>query len=233
MEDKNELSDIVLEKGGDKKGNAKKIILLVAVLIVVFLVVLIAMKLINKPAEDTKEALTLPPAPITATTQEPKQEQLFEQVPIKKEEDSFEKVVQKLKEQEQSDEIAKPTPPKPPVEEIKKEQSPKLEEIVKEINEPAPTPKIAPEETKPTQQAVSNNLYIQVGATLKNQPSKKFLEQIKEAGYTHTLYRVQVGDKTATKILVGPFKDRSEANEHMPKIKQSINKEAFLYRVKN
>lgn len=78
-----------------------------------------------------------------------------------------------------------------------------------------------------------NNLYIQVGATLKQNPSDKFLKSIEDAGYKYTLHRVKVGDKTATKILVGPYKDRTEANTQMPTIKQKINKEAFLYRVKD
>ena len=43
MEDKNELSDIVLEKEDDKSQKAKRILLIVAVLIVVFLITIVIM----------------------------------------------------------------------------------------------------------------------------------------------------------------------------------------------
>ena len=134
MEDKNELSDIVLEKNdGNKSQNFKRILVGAAVLVLVFLVVLIVMRALNKPQTPTTDSrLVLPPEPSAKVvkTDEPKDDQLFKQVPIIEEEskkESFEDMVKKLKEKEikrteVKEEVVEPVkePTKKIVQEVKK-----------------------------------------------------------------------------------------------------------------
>ena len=81
MENRNELSDIVLEKGDNKTLKIKRILILVAFLILVFLVALASMKVANNDQNKETSKLILPPEP-TQETQIPKDDQLFKQVPI-------------------------------------------------------------------------------------------------------------------------------------------------------
>jgi len=102
MENRNELSDIVLEKGDSKTLKMKRILILVAFLILVFLIALASMKLMNKDQSKDASKLILPPEP-TQETQIPKDDQLFKQVPIIEEnpkKESFEDMIKTLKEKE-------------------------------------------------------------------------------------------------------------------------------------
>ena len=116
MENRNELSDIVLEKGDNKTLKMKRILILVAFLILVFLVALASMKVANKDQGKDASKLILPPEP-TQETQVPKDDQLFKQVPIIEEnpkKESFEDMIKTLKEKEaQKQEEAKGTEVKP------------------------------------------------------------------------------------------------------------------------
>ena len=68
---RNELSDIVLEKGDHKTVKVKRILILAAFLILVFLVALASMKMMNKDNGKDTSKLILPPEP-TQETQLPK-----------------------------------------------------------------------------------------------------------------------------------------------------------------
>ena len=104
MEDKNELSDIVLEKEDDKSQKAKRILLIVAVLIVVFLITIVIMKVTNDSKSANTPKLTLPPEPITKSidTQVKQEDALFKKVDIEEadedKKESFEEMVKSLKE---------------------------------------------------------------------------------------------------------------------------------------
>ena len=67
MENRNELSDIVLEKGDNKTLKLKRILILVAFLILVFLVALASMKMMNKEPSKETSKLILPPEPSAQT----------------------------------------------------------------------------------------------------------------------------------------------------------------------
>ena len=60
---RNELSDIVLEKGDHKTVKVKRILILTAFLILVFLVALASMKMMNKDNGKDTSKLILPPEP--------------------------------------------------------------------------------------------------------------------------------------------------------------------------
>jgi len=104
MEEKNELSDIILEKDDNKSMKVKRILIIVALMILVFLVVLVVMKVVNKPDPRTETTkLVLPPQPTSQQVEPKKEDDLFKQVPIVEEEnkkESFEEMVKSLKEKE-------------------------------------------------------------------------------------------------------------------------------------
>ncbi len=238
MEDKNELSDIVLEKDDNKSMKAKRILIIVALLIVVFLVVLVVMRVVNKPVEQNNTTkLILPPNPTQKVVETKKEDDLFKQVPIVEEEDkkeSFEEMVKSLK----AKEIEKQENLIPQVEETKKViETVKVQEKPKQIT----SPKITKPAVKPSQVKAPSNIssslattgvYIQVGATSRATPDKKFLAKLASKSYEYRLLPIDVKGTKVTKILIGPFNTTTNAKAKLSDIKTNINKDAFIYRVK-
>ncbi len=255
MEDKNELSDIILEKESSSVLKTKRILIIVATLILIFLIVLVSMKLINKPSNNNdRKNIHLPPEPTNTVTKDVKDDQLFKQVPIieekstdKKEKESFEDMVKSLKEKEVKKEKTLRESSKNNIEkEITKNVKETKEKIKQEIkNVVAPvkkeektkavtkekTTKMETRKASPVAQA-KKGIYIQVGATSRLKPDKKFLAKIKKSGYNYALLPIVVNGQKVTKILVGPFKSRTDIKSNLPKVKKEINKDAFIYRVK-
>jgi DedD protein len=243
MEDKNELSDIVLEKDDNKAVKTKRILVIVALLILVFLLVLVVMRVINKPeATNTQSKLVLPPEPVVKEVDTKNDDQLFKQVPIIEEEaskkESFEEMVRSLKEKEINKQTTIPEETQTQVKETVKEELPKVtqkapvEQIVqpaveKKAAEIVPQPKVQVKSTEAT-----SGIYVQVGATSKLTPSKKFLDTIASQNYEYKLLPITVKDTKVTKILIGPFANTEDAKKALANIKTSINKDAFIYRVK-
>jgi len=245
MENRNELSDIVLEKGDGKTLKMKRILILVAFLILVFLVALASMKVANKGEKDTSK-LILPPEP-TQETQIPKDDQLFKQVPIIEEnpkKESFEDMIKTLKEKEaQKQEEAKGADSKAkettaPVTAPIKEAAPAKvkEEPKKEAAKPQQmlrstevSPSGAPSATSSGN--VTPGIYVQVGA-VATAPDAKQLSDIKSKGFDCKQYSTVVNGNKVVKLLIGPYATSAEAESALSLIRSSVNKNAFIYRVK-
>jgi DedD protein len=76
---------------------------------------------------------------------------------------------------------------------------------------------------------VSNEkYYIQVGS-FSQQPSGKFLGVIKNSGFNYTVLSLPNGMK---KLLIGPYPSRQAVDKALPKVRDRINKGAFVYKVK-
>ncbi|WP_457564705.1 SPOR domain-containing protein [Caminibacter sp.] len=91
--------------------------------------------------------------------------------------------------------------------------------------------------TKYTKKTVNGNYYIQVAALLKYaKPNKKFLALIKKNGFDYRFYVTYInknGEKIkVTKVLIGPFKSRTEAKKSLNIVKQKITQNAFVFKVK-
>jgi DedD protein len=71
--------------------------------------------------------------------------------------------------------------------------------------------------------------YIQVGAFTKY-PDKKLLSKLKINGYRVTMHKMEIKGKMYTKVLIGSYKSKAEANSNLPYIKQRINKSAYILR---
>jgi DedD protein len=74
--------------------------------------------------------------------------------------------------------------------------------------------------------------FIQVGATSKSFPDKRFLTKIKGAGFDYIVHGVNVKGKQIKKVLVGPYSSKSGALNALPAVKANINPSAYIYRLK-
>lgn len=103
MEEKDEFSDILLERDSENKASKlKKIMFIVGIFVFLFIVVLLVMRFFYK--SDNSSRIVLPPEnkPVKVE-KKAKEDPLFKQVPIIEEDskkESFEEMVKKLKEKE-------------------------------------------------------------------------------------------------------------------------------------
>ena len=238
MENRNELSDIVLEKGDSKTLKLKRILILVAFLILVFLVALASIKMMNKEPSKETSKLILPPEPSAQEAPVTKDDQLFKQVPIIEEnpkKEGFEEMIKTLKEKEaQKQEEAKvkesATQTTAPIKsETPKvtETKPKEESVKKEVAKPKEAP--APVSQQST--SADAGIYIQIGA-VATAPEQKVLNDIKSKGFEYRLYKTIVNGNNVTKILIGPYAKSEDAQNALISVRASINKNAFIYRIK-
>lgn len=244
MEDKNELSDIILEEKEDNKMmKVKRILIIAALLTLIFLVILVVMKVLNKPEsqEDTTK-LVLPPEPQVKQVEPTEDDNLFKQVPIIEEDskkESFEEMVKSLKEKEikkqdennqtaQANTQAEQESPQ----EVTQTQETAPKTTTENTQETKNNEQTAQKPTQPENTDATPGYYIQVAATTKASPDKNYLGEITKKNYTYRLLPIEVNGNKVTKILVGPYDSSAKANEALNGVKNSINKNAFLYRVK-
>ena len=104
----------------------------------------------------------------------------------------------------------------------------------------APVRKVAP--TVVQREVISNfpvtkipsisGYFIQVGATAKSFPDKRFLTKIKRAGFDYIVHGVTIKGKHIKKVLVGPYSTRDGAKNALGGVKANINPSAYIYRIK-
>ena len=215
MEEKNELNDIILNKGGSASGN-KKIILAVATLGVILIIVVMLMNALTSKGTDNLPQAILPPEPqqqATAAVDEP----LFEEVEVLEEESknntNLDEIAARLKE-ESREEVQKEVVSIPVVEKPK---------AVAKVTKP----KVVT--TKVTTSEVS--YYIQVGSFSKYVPNKKFLKSITDLGYQYKFHKVVKNSKTLNKVLVGPFDGATKAKDARRVLRAKIEPGAFLIKL--
>jgi len=126
-------------------------------------------------------------------------------------------------------------------EEMRKEEAKKAEikkaEMKKKAAEaakPVPTPIIEKAKVRPTgkpvnvpaaKPATSQTYYIQVGS-FKQTPSSRFLSIIKNSGFN---YKITSPTSSGTKkLLIGPYKDRKSVDTALVRVRDRINKSAFV-----
>jgi len=143
-------------------------------------------------------------------------------------------------------EVPAPTPPEPevikpptPVVETTPEPETKsvtIDDTYEQTPEPIETKKVeAPKVVvpvvaeKPVKKApvkvASGSYYIQVGAFSKT-PSKRFLSVITNSGFTYKI--TSANSRGSKKLLVGPYPDKKSANVALVRVKDRINKSAFV-----
>ncbi|MCK9491066.1 MAG: SPOR domain-containing protein [Sulfurimonas sp.] len=215
MNEKNELNDIILNRGSSASSN-KKIILAVATLGVILIIVVMLMSTLTPDAkENLPQPIPLPQEEIS-TVEKPQEEPLFEEVEVIQEnsDDNLDQIAQRLKQQSQeSKEAIKPVEPKKEEAKVAPKVEPKVQKETK-----AQTPVSSTE----------NAYYVQVGSFSKYAPNKKFLDSILAQGYRYKFHKVAKGSTVLNKVLVGPFYTEKEARAALRTIRSNIEAGAFL-----
>ena len=231
MEEKNELSDIILDnKNSEGSNKIKKILILSIILLLIFIFAIAGVKFFNKPeVKKNNFNIVLPPEPTTKKIT--KKEELFKQVPIIEEnssasKDNFNAMVEKLKNKEQTKEKSITNTQKNKQQKEIISKTPKEKDIKSALTKALKHKKVVKKID------LKSRVYIQVGVTFKTKPDKKYLHKITKAGYSYKLYTLKISGKKATKILVGPYKDKKDARSNLMKVKKEINKAAFIYVIK-
>ncbi|MFK5938725.1 MAG: SPOR domain-containing protein [Sulfurimonas sp.] len=210
MEDKNELNDIILNKGNTTSSN-KKIILAVATLGVILVVVVMLMNSLSSSGTNNLPQAALPPKPELTDKVKPANEPLFEDVQV---------IEEKTSDDTNLDQIAK----KLKQESIKEEEITVVPEVIKPIaKKVVKKPTQVVHKTAPKAVA-SGSYYIQVGSFSKYKPNKKFLKSISNLNFKYKYHKV----KNLNKVLVGPFKSRQEAKNARRIIRAKVEPGAFL-----
>lgn len=249
--DDQELGDIMLNGASNNSGqsnetNKRKYLILGLVLIILFLLTIVIIRLLNSPSDDesfsnsqeqTKEEKSLENDSIEQQYQKIIDEKLknikeqtnqTQEVDTQDSELNIDSIEQKEKKVEE--ETAKPD-----VFGIKEKQEAK-KEVVKQVTKPVVKKQEVKkqETTKTVKKQISTSkpkgTFVQVGAFSK-QPAKKYLEKIEKNGFNYTIYKVTVNGKVYNKVLVGPYKNRANAEENMSIIKRKLNiSSAFILR---
>ncbi len=257
MNDHN-LDDLIIDNIKPKNGKAKSLLTIVALLIVVLIVAIILTKIILKDPNETNVSLEenntemispeLRLQNVTKKKEEAKEETKLSSI-IEKELSEPVKApeVKEIVETAETVQVEKPKaevaePANLKIEEVKEEvAAPQSVEITKEFAQSptapevkeSPKEEVAAPETKPTPvkakkpktitSASGQTFYIQVGSFSKT-PSSRFLGVIKSSGFN---YKITTTGKTK-KLLIGPYKDRASANTALVRVKDRINKSAFV-----
>jgi DedD protein len=219
MEEKNELNDIILNRG-DTTASKKKILLAVATLGVVLIIVIVLM---SKLSPDAQTNLPQPnPLPKQNVKPEPTfdEEPLFEEVEVIEEDsqnnDDLDKIAQRLKQESKEEKVVKKSQKQP---EIKKHTTkPKAKKKVVHKKKAQP---------KKVHASTSGRYYIQVGSFSIYKPNKKFLNSITSTGYNYKFHKVG----SLNKVLVGPFKTEREARNALKTVRRKVESGAFLTKI--
>ncbi len=227
-----ELDDIVLEKY-EKKNRIKKYLLIGGSIFLIFVIVISIVKIVTDSSSAPQEALieTEQPSPELSS------EENFEEVPIlSKEEETndeeFKKVIENVIKKEEK--IAMVESKQQAVPSLHSSIAPKIKPETKQqqtsshqVAAVAPPP----EPKAPTSKAQRSDIYIQVGAFLHYDPDSAFLKKIKKSGFEYIIKEFNINGKKIKRVYIGPFASRKEAAKHLPKIKETISKNAFITKV--
>lgn len=220
MQEKNELNDIILNKGGAANSN-KKIILAVATLGVILIIVVMLMNSLSSNGTDNLPQAVLPPEPQAQIADAVTEEPLFEEIEVVEEESSsdadLDMIAQKLKQESLEEDIEEVVIETTKVEPKKVVQPTTKKQVL--VKKPTVTK---------TKVAATGSYYIQVGSFSKYKPNKKFLSSIKKLGYDYKYHKVS----NLNKVLVGPFKTSSEAKDARRVLRSKVEPGAFLVNLK-
>ena len=104
----------------------------------------------------------------------------------------------------------------------------KTKEAVKAKVSPVPAVTTAP---KVTQKHGLGNFYVQVGS-FSGKPQDALLKKITRAGYHYRLIEFPINGKQISKLLIGPYRKRSDTVELLESIKKQIQKDAFIAEIR-
>ena len=236
MQEKNELNDIILNKGASS-NSSKKIVLAVATLGVILIVVVLLMNTLASNGTDNLPQAVLPPQPTSSTDIHQANEPLFEEVEVVEDENKnsdLDQIAQKLKEQSETEEIFvedEMVQPKQAVKKVEKKVVKKAQpkKVTKKVVKKAVKKVTTPPVKQPT--STTKQYYIQVGSFSTYEPNKEFLKSITDNGFTYKYHKTTRNNKVLNKVLVGPFNNEKNARNALRTIRSSIEAGAFLVRI--
>jgi len=238
MNDHN-LDDLIIDniepKNRKIKGFLTIVVLIIAVLIMAIILTKIILKDSNseKPLYEENTTEMISPELILQKNDSEKEEikapsvteSTSEQNSIEEEAETKRKPQAEEKEKVEAENISQPTAVNTNgLSQEKKEKVPKVRLTPKRVIEKARTyPTTRPVNLpKPT---VSKQYFIQVGSFTKR-PSSQFLKVIKNSGFH---YRIVTGNTKGTqKLLIGPYPDRATVDSALLRVRDRINKSAFV-----
>ena len=237
--------DLLNMGNGNNPNNMKKILIYVAIAFLIFVIAVIGFAVVQNSNNSEKNAI-IPPE----TQTQPKQENLFKQIPIEN------KTAQNSQTQQALKNIKKEAVQNPANKEENKSQNQALNKSainlknVTQNKQEANTQKInaklkeksvaipVVKKVKTYKKIInSQKYYIQVAALLRyKKASKKFLHIITENGYKYKFFVTYIKLKNekvkVTKVLIGPFANEKTANKALRKVRANINQNAFIFKVK-
>ncbi|BAF70288.1 SPOR domain-containing protein [Nitratiruptor sp. SB155-2] len=227
------LDNIILQQD-EKREKLKKYLLLIGSLLLVFIIILTIVKMFNNATPNYQDALTenekfLDEEPINDEFQEvPIQKSEETQPKSVQEEKPIQKVLKEVKKTEKEEQPAAKPQSRPIVQETKKSALKKETVQPKAVQQSVKTTK--PKTT--TTKSLKGNIYIQVGAFLRSSPDRSLLRKIKELGFHYIIKSYTINGKKIKRVYVGPFVSKSDAREALVEVRKSINKQAFITKVR-
>jgi DedD protein len=224
MEEKNELSDILLEqKSSSKITQFKRLVVIAVLLILLFVLVILIMKFISKPDGDETEAyptlqqqidpeksvIEIPASNISVETIEESNTTNNET------NETFANIFT----ENHTTPVIIETPP------VATAKTPKTPTTT--TTQPVQTNVAASIQNSNT---VKSGHYIQVGS-FSNPPNKTFLDNIAKKDYEYHLYKTAIKSKQVTLVLVGPYPSESVARDTLLDVKATISKDAFYKKI--
>lgn len=207
MEERNELSDILLvdNEMGNKPQKRKKLLIIIALLVLLFVFVLIIMKAINRPN-----------GPVSVVDDD--------LLPVVTNIDKTANMIDETTETEINSTL-------PTLSEIEEVNEANDSNDVAIVNEPSITTPVGSKPKQSTTKIASvskGKYYIQIGSFSKGAPSKDFLQKVEQKNYNLSQEEAISNSKKIIKVFIGPYNTEKEARDVLPKIKQDIAKDAFL-----
>ncbi|BCD60099.1 MULTISPECIES: SPOR domain-containing protein [unclassified Nitratiruptor] len=226
------LDNIILQQD-EKREKLKKYLLLIGSLLLVFIIILTIVKMFNNTTPNYQEVLT---ENEKFLDEEPMNDE-FQEVPIQKSEESqpkaateekpIQKVLKEVKETENKERPAAKPQPKSTAQKTQKNS------VKKEIVQPkAVQQSVKTTKSKTSAKSIKENIYIQVGAFLRSSPDQSLLRKIKKLGFHYVIKSFTINGKKIKRVYVGPFVSKSDAREALVKVRKSINKQAFITKVR-
>ena len=175
-------------------------------------------KIAQETVEITKEVIALP-----------------NEAEVKREAENAQNEAQRVQREKEYEEIRLARIEEEKVAKEKAAQVKVVPPVTKPVPTPVPAPIIEKAKVKPTGKPVnvpvrststsSQTYYIQVGSFTKT-PSRQFLGIIKKSGFN---YKITPKAANGTKkLLIGPYRNRTSANSALARVKDRINKNAFV-----
>ncbi len=239
MQDHN-LDDLIIDTPRSKESKAKGVLTIIALLIVVLIVAIILTKIILKDPDTGTAALNDdatemidPELTLENTTQEPKakednQAELSKMIESEIKGPEEEKVKTKtitVEETPKAPKAVKPEPVKPAPAPVAK--APVKKEVVALPKDTYSTPKkAAPSKPKPAPVTVATGgYYIQV-ASYKNMltTNSRLIKTLRKYHYSYKI----MNENGMHKVRIGPYKSREAVDRAIVRVKNLINKSAFV-----